>query len=63
ELLKLAGGATGLVLVFTLIPAFRNSRQDRAAGWSMGKLGSVAFSLAVTIAYIVMVIGSTIPVD
>ncbi|HOS50768.1 MAG TPA: aromatic amino acid transport family protein, partial [Bacillota bacterium] len=57
ELLKLAGGATGLVLVFTLIPAFRNSRQDRAAGWSMGKLGSVAFSLAVTIAYIVMVIG------
>ena len=63
EMLKLAGGATALVLVFTLIPAFKNSREQRTADWSMGKFGSAAFRIVVTAAYMAMAIGSTIPVD
>lgn len=63
ELLKLAGGATALILMFTLIPAFRNSRKQEAAGWSLGKLGGTLPQLAVAIAYAVMAIASLLPVE
>ena len=62
ELLKLAGGATALVLMFTLLPAFVNSRKQKGS-WSIGALGGPVVLVLIVIAYTAMAIGSLIPVD
>ncbi len=62
ELLKLAGGATALILIFTLIPAFKNSRKQEGR-WSLGFFGGTVFQVLVALAYLAMAAGSLIPVD
>lgn len=62
EMLKLAGGATALILLFTLLPAFANSRKQPGT-WSMGAWGGRLALILVLIAYIAMAAGSLIPVD
>ncbi len=62
ELLKLAGGATALVLMFTLLPAFVNSRKQKGS-WSIGALGGPIVLVLIVIAYAAMAAGSLIPVD
>jgi len=62
ELLKLAGGATALVLMFTLLPAFVNSRKQKGS-WSIGALGGPIVLVLIVIAYTAMAVASLIPVD
>lgn len=62
EMLKLAGGATALILLFTLLPAFANSRKQPGE-WSMGAWGGRLALMMVLIAYLAMAAGSLIPVD
>ncbi len=62
--MRLAGGGIALLVALTLIPAYRNYKSENSneLDWSMGKFGTTPFQIIVFIGYILMAIGSAIPI-
>lgn len=62
--MRLAGGGIALLVALTLIPTYRNYKNENSnkLDWNMGKLGSTPFQIIVFIGYVLMAIGSAIPI-
>ena len=63
ELLKLAGGATALVVVLVTVPMYvRARRTGGPTDWTLGRWGSPAALALVVVAVVLMAVGSLIEV-
>lgn len=61
EFMRLAGGLISILVAVTVVPAFRNAKQD-VPGSLLGKYSGVAVQALVVIAYILMGIGSVVTI-
>lgn len=65
EYMRYAGGAMGVLMALLIPPALKTSRRENAGlipEFTMGKWGSFFICIVVFIAYILMAVGSVIPV-
>lgn len=62
--MRIAGGGIALLVALTLIPTYRNykSKSTIELEWSTGKMDNGFFQVVVFIGYILMAIGSIIPI-
>ena len=59
EWLRLAGGATALVVVVVTVPMYLDARRHgQPDTWSLGRFGSWPWLVAVTLAALLMAVGS-----
>ncbi len=66
EWLRLAAGATAIVVALITIPMYRQARRTgpvRHPGWTLGRFGSPAMIALVLLSLILMAIGSLVSVD
>ncbi len=66
--MRLAGGGIAVLVAVLMVPAFRSARKARqlagdTASWNIGLWGGTAFQIAVAAGYILMAVGSVIPIE
>ncbi len=61
EFLRLAGGVIGILVAVMVVPAFRNARRE-VPGSILTKCGGTLTQVLIIIAYILMGVGSVVPV-
>jgi len=60
--MRIAGGAIAILVALLVIPALRTSRVAiKYSSFNLGPLGSSGFQLLVLLAYIIMAVGSLMP--
>lgn len=61
ELMRTAGGLIAIVIAFMVVPAFHNAREE-SAGAGLMRRGGKPVQAAIMIAYLLMAVGSVVPV-
>jgi hypothetical protein len=60
--MRIAGGAIAILVALLVIPALRTSRSlINYSSFDLGSLGGSGFQLLVLLAYIIMAVGSLMP--
>ena len=65
EYLRLTGGVIGILLVVIMIPAYLSVKKKETVtkqAWSLGFFGKGAFLWVVLIGFLMMAVGSAIPI-
>ncbi len=64
--MRITGGAVAVMVAVMVVPALRASRREGRTGedvFSMGVLGGTALQAAVILAYLIMAVGSMVPLE